>query len=98
MRWSEIARLTGILPYTCQKIVKDFHLKGNSLEVKKKTGTNIQPLPDDVKQYLKESLRENQFMSLRERMHIIHQKFDFPITLYRLWSNYHRMGISFRPS
>ena len=59
MRWSEIARLTGILPYTCQKIVKDFHLKGNSLEVKKKTGTNIQPLPEDVKQYLTSSLREN---------------------------------------
>ena len=40
-RWCEIARMTGILPYTCQKIVKDFHLKGNRIEVKKKTGSNV---------------------------------------------------------
>ena len=52
MRWCEIARLTGILPYTCQKIVKDFHIKGDKIEVRKKTGTNVQPLPDEVKMYL----------------------------------------------
>ena len=65
MRWADISRLTGIHQETCRTITKAFHSKGNKIESSSKPGPHIQPLPPDVLEYLKASLHENKFLSLR---------------------------------
>ena len=65
MRWVDISRLTGIHKDTCLAITKAFHKKGNRIESNGKPGPHIQPLPPDVEEYLRASLHENRFLSLR---------------------------------
>ena len=77
--WTEIGQITSIKPDTCQKIVKAFHKKNNKIESTTKRGKSIQPLPPDVTEYLRTSLEDNKFLSLRQRVKIIENKFDFPI-------------------
>ena len=94
--WTEIGQITSIKPDTCQKIVKAFHKKNNKIESTTKRGKSIQPLPPDVTEYLRTSLEDNKFLSLRQRVKIIENKFDFPITLKRLWASYRRLGVQYR--
>ena len=85
MSWVEIGRLTGIHQSTCLAITKAFHQKGNQIESSGKPGPHIQPLPSDVIEYLKASLHENKFLSLRQRVQIIKEQLNFPISLKWLW-------------
>ena len=96
MSWVDISRLTGIHSATCLAITKAFHQKGNRIESSSKPGPHIQPLPPDVLEYLKASLNENKFLSLRQRVQIIKQQLNFPISLKRLWLSYKRLGIKYR--
>ena len=95
-RWTDISKITSIKQDTCRKIVKAFHEKNNQINSNSKRGRTVQPLPPDVSEYLKTSLLDNKFLSLRQRVKIIEHELGFPITLRRLWSSYHRMGIKYR--
>jgi transposase len=95
-RWTDIGKITSIKQDTCRKIVKAFHEKNNQIKSTSKRGRAPQPLPPDVKEYLRTSLNDNKFLSLRQRVKIIEHELGFPITLKRLWSSYRRMDIKYR--
>ena len=66
-RWNEISRMTSISQDTSMKIVRAFHEKGNQMESKTRRGPKRQPVPSDVKEFLKGSLVTLKFLSLKKR-------------------------------
>lgn len=62
----------------------------------KSSGRPVLPLPEDVKEHLSSKLDEDRFMSLRQRMRIIKQKFDFNISYRRLRGFFMRNGVKYR--
>ena len=95
-RWNEISRVTGINQDTCMKIVQAFHEKDNQMESKTRRGPKVQPVPSDIEEYLKESLVTLKFLSLRKRQAILSTRFNFNITVKRLWRFYRRLGVRYR--
>ena len=95
LSWAAISRITGVVQSTCRGMVLDFHIRGNSAKRRFSPGRTPNPLPDDVAQYIRHSLIENRFLSLRERCSEIFKKFAFHMRPERLRKTYRRMDIRF---
>ena len=66
------------------------------MESKTIRGPKRQPVPSDVEEYLKESLVTLKFLSLRKRQALLSTRFNFNITVKRLWEFYRRLGVRYQ--
>jgi len=73
-----------------------FHERGNSYKRLYSTGRRPFDLPEEVEKYIRESLEENAFISLRKRCELIKEHFGFPIDHKRLIRVYKRFGIKYK--
>ena len=96
-RWCEIVKLTGIHYNTCMELVRRFHEHGNEFVKVKAPGRPRWPIPEDVQQFIKDSLVDQRFLPLRQRCEQIKRRFGLVFTKDRLWKTYRRMGITHGP-
>ena len=97
-RWCEIVTLTGIFESTAREMVLRFHRNGNSpYSDTSRKGRKPNPLPEDIRQYLFDSLYDMRFLSLKQRSQQIASRFNFPMDWSRLRAEYHRMGVTYQP-
>ena len=71
-------------------------MNGNCAKGRHGGGNPRRILPEDVEQYIRESLHEHRFISLRQRCNIIHERFGFRLAHGTLQRTYQRMGISYQ--
>ena len=90
-----ISKLTGIHRPTCYEIYRRC-MSRKTVMAAKIVGRPVLPLPEDVKEHLLSKLDQDRFMSLRQRMRIIKQKFDFNISFRRLRGFFIRNDIKYR--
>ena len=88
--FTRIAELTGIHRNTCVGIVDSFFLRKTFVPAKP-AGRPTLPIPSDVEDYLQNQLHDARFLSLRDRLKVIREKFNFPMSYKRLW-NYFRLN------
>ena len=91
----QIADRTALRPVTCRSIFESF-LARKTVVPGRSTGRQPYPIPDDVHQYLQNSLHDHRFLSLRERCGYLQREMNFPITVSRLRRYFLRNGIKCR--
>ena len=93
--FTRISKLTGISYMTCYNVWLRYKSR-KTIEEATRVGRPLQKLPDDVHEYLSNNLEDDRFLSLRQRVKIIKQKFNFPISLTKLRNFYLRNDIKYR--
>ena len=81
---------------TCRAVYRSYYVNGQTPVKKLKTGRPPLPLPIEIVEYLRSSLFENRFLSLRERCRDVQNKFDFVLKFDRLRGFFRREGIVYK--
>ena len=94
LSFREIAQITGIHNVSIRSLYRRY-LEVGSVMPTKKPGRTPWPIPEDVEHYLKNGLFENRFLSLRDRVSDIQEKFGFYLSYNRLRNFFLRNGIKY---
>ena len=91
----QVQDITGINTNSVRSLYHRYLERGTVLNAKR-PGRSPWPLPPDVEAYLRTELHAHRFLSLRDRLAEVQQKFGFTMSYTRLRCHFKRIGVKFQ--